>query len=48
MHEKRWRKTIEKVSFEPPTESYYDDLPIAPGIRFYRAIVESKVPLKHL
>ena len=48
MQEKRWRKTVEKVRFEPPNEDYYDNLPIAPGLLFYKALVESKVPLKNL
>jgi hypothetical protein len=43
-----WEKIKRKIGFAPPHKNYYDNMPIKPGFHFYRALAQSKVPLKFL
>lgn len=48
MNEKNYKKSLELISFDPPSYQYYDRYPVQPGIPFYRALVSSKVPCSQL
>ena len=37
---------MERISFYPPRNDYYECLPFKPGVLFWKVLVESKVPLK--
>ena len=39
---------LRKVVYEPENYSYYNCLPIQPGVFIYKALVESRFPLKYL
>jgi hypothetical protein len=44
-----WQKIVKKISWNLENNyGYYDNLPIRPGVYIYKALVESKLPLKQL
>eukprot|EP00347_Sterkiella_histriomuscorum_P000881 403374165 len=43
-----WQKVIKKLQYPLNNYNYYDQLPIKPGVFIYKALVESKYPLKQL
>lgn len=43
-----WQKVVKKLSWPLEFYAYYKNLPIKPGVFIYKALVESKYPLKQL
>ena len=37
----RWQKLLDKVTFRPPSEDYYDSLPIKPGFLFFSSLLKA-------
>lgn len=48
MQQKHWEKNMDRIAFYPESNNYYDPLPVKPGALFWKALVESKIPLKHI
>lgn len=42
----RWQKLLSKINFEPPSQAYYENLPIKPGFMFWANLVTA--PRAHI
>ena len=40
-HQGKWEKEVQQIRYNPPTPTYYDDLPIKPGFCFFEGLINT-------
>ena len=48
LHKKKWDQLLKKISFDPPSDSYYNNRVLKPGFDFWRLLAKSPKSLKKL